>query len=406
MLRPNFVNRSRGLRTSTARSDGQGAERDSGDIEWRTFSTRSKRTSGATRRPRSGRNTAICIVGAALLLVLAVAAHWGWTKYTTNQQLQASADFLSAAATKDLKAREAALGKIAAEGGTYGVLARFRLAETAIEGGDKAKARGILGEIAKDGGADKALRDLALIQAALLELEIGKPEAAADLVKDLTKEGEAYRLSALEVTGLAAVAAGDNGKGQDDVRDPEEDGGGGSRARARASRSGPTRCSIGSGTDRVGDVMSGFRGIARAQRRRGASVLAVGAALLLTGCRWFGEDDKPPLPGDRVSALQLNRQLNVDPELAGTDVILSEPYANKVWAQSGGNQTHAMYHLKASASALQQVWSADIGASAERRQPPAGGAGGGRRRGLRHGCGFGGERARRRERQPGSGART
>ena len=152
------------------------------------------------------------IFGAALLLVLAVAGHWGWTKYATNQQMQASADFLSAASTSDLKAREAVLGKIAAEGGTYGVLARFRLAETAIEGGDKAKARGILGEIAKDGGADKALRDLALIQAALLELEIGKPEAAADLVKDLTKEGEAYRLSALEVTGLAALAAGDTAR--------------------------------------------------------------------------------------------------------------------------------------------------------------------------------------------------
>ena len=152
------------------------------------------------------------IVGAALLLVLAVAAHWGWTKYSTNQQMQASADFLSAASTSDLKQREAVLGKIAAEGGTYGVLARFRLAETAIEGGDKAKARGILGEIANDADADKALRDLALIQAALLELEIGKPEVAADLVRDLTKEGEAYRLSALEVTGLAALAAGDNAK--------------------------------------------------------------------------------------------------------------------------------------------------------------------------------------------------
>lgn len=152
------------------------------------------------------------LIGAALLLVLAVAAHWGWTKYSTNQQLQASADFLSAASAKDIKEREAALAKVVADGGTYGVLARFRLAETAIESGDKAKARGILGEIAKDGGTDKALRDLALIQAALLELEVGKPETAADLVKDLTKEGEPYRLSALEVTGLAALAAGDKEK--------------------------------------------------------------------------------------------------------------------------------------------------------------------------------------------------
>ena len=152
------------------------------------------------------------LVGAALLLVLAVAAHWGWTKYSTNQQLQASADFLSAAATSDLAKREAALAKIVADGGSYGVLARFRLAETAVQGGDKAKARGILMEIAKDQGADKALRDLATIQAALLELEIGKPETAADLIKDLTKEGEAYRLSALEITGLAAMAAGDKEK--------------------------------------------------------------------------------------------------------------------------------------------------------------------------------------------------
>jgi hypothetical protein len=152
------------------------------------------------------------VIGAALLLILAVAAHWGWTKYTSNQQMQASADFLSAASNSDLKQREAALSAIAAEGGTYGVLARFRLAETAIEGGDKAKARGILGEIAKDGNADQALRELASIQAALLELEVGKPEAAADLVKDMTEEGSAYRLSALEITGLAAMAAGDNAK--------------------------------------------------------------------------------------------------------------------------------------------------------------------------------------------------
>ena len=83
------------------------------------------------------------------------------------------------------------------------------------------------------------------------------------------------------------------------------------------------------------------------------------------GCSWFGESEKPPLPGERVSALQLNRQLNVDPELAGTDVILPAPYVNDGWAQPGGNQTHAMYHLKASAAALQQIWSVDIGASAD-----------------------------------------
>lgn len=110
--------------------------------------------------------------------------------------------------------------------------------------------------------------------------------------------------------------------------------------------------------------MSGLLGLGRGEGRRAASIFALGAVALLSGCSWFGESDKPPLPGDRVAALQLNRQLDVDPDLAGTDVILSAPYANPAWAQSGGNQTHAMYHLKASSSALQQIWSVDIGASA------------------------------------------
>jgi outer membrane protein assembly factor BamB len=101
-------------------------------------------------------------------------------------------------------------------------------------------------------------------------------------------------------------------------------------------------------------------GIARLARH--GVVLA--AVVLLAGCSWFGGSEKPPLPGERVAALKGNRQLNVDPELSETDVILSEPYANEAWAQSGGNQTHAMYHLKAGSGALQQLWSVDIGSGA------------------------------------------
>ena len=152
------------------------------------------------------------VIGAALLLVLAVAGHWGWTKYTTHQRLQASADFLAAAGNADATQRDAALAKVAAEGGSYATLARFRLAEAALKADDKAKARGILGEIAADAATDPALAGLARMQAALLELEIGKPEAAADLVKDMLVEGHAYRLAALEVTGLAALAGGDKAK--------------------------------------------------------------------------------------------------------------------------------------------------------------------------------------------------
>ena len=105
----------------------------------------------------------------------------------------------------------------------------------------------------------------------------------------------------------------------------------------------------------------GPRGRARLVLR----VAAIAAVALTAGCSWFGASEKPPLPGDRVSALQISRQLAVDPDLAGTDVILPAPYDNKEWAQPGGNQTHAMYHLKAAPGALKQVWSVDIGAAAD-----------------------------------------
>src|SRR5262245_52966999 len=134
-----------------------------------------------------------------------------------------------------------------------------------------------------------------------------------------------------------------------------------------ASASAPTRCSTGSRTRvALGDLMTSLRGpVTIATRARSVRLVPVlGAVALLAGCSWFGGSEKPPLPGERISALQINRQLNVDPELAGTQVVLPEPYANKDWEQAGGNQTHAMYHLKASSGALNQIWSVDIGASA------------------------------------------
>jgi outer membrane protein assembly factor BamB len=95
--------------------------------------------------------------------------------------------------------------------------------------------------------------------------------------------------------------------------------------------------------------------------RFGALLAAAVAAFTLGAC----EGDKPPLPGERVSVLQLNRELNVDPALGETAVRLPRPHTNKDWAQPGGNQAHAMYHLEASNGPFKQIWSADIGSSAD-----------------------------------------
>ncbi|TXH33605.1 MAG: pyrrolo-quinoline quinone [Rhodospirillaceae bacterium] len=91
-----------------------------------------------------------------------------------------------------------------------------------------------------------------------------------------------------------------------------------------------------------------------------AGLFGAAALTALSAC----DKSKTPLPGERVSVLQLDRSLNADESLAGVQVRLPKPYLNKDWPQAGGEQSHAMYHLQASNQPLQRVWSTDVGSSA------------------------------------------
>ncbi len=97
------------------------------------------------------------------------------------------------------------------------------------------------------------------------------------------------------------------------------------------------------------------------------AAVVVAATLLVTGCEflpdWVGSAEQPPLPGERVSILSLERSLEPDPGIADLEVRLPKPYANKNWPQPGGVASHAMHHLKAGAS-LRQVWKVSAGAGA------------------------------------------
>ncbi|MHA1570447.1 MAG: outer membrane protein assembly factor BamB family protein, partial [Alphaproteobacteria bacterium] len=99
-----------------------------------------------------------------------------------------------------------------------------------------------------------------------------------------------------------------------------------------------------------------------------ARVAAVGAVVFLGGCGLFSDDgwlggnnDGPPLPGERISVLLLDRDLEPDPELVNSIVELPAPQANLAWPQPGGNPTHVMNHL-ASGPELAVAWRVDLGA--------------------------------------------
>ena len=97
----------------------------------------------------------------------------------------------------------------------------------------------------------------------------------------------------------------------------------------------------------------------------GRTGVAVGILLGLAACSgddaWFGGGEEPPLPGERVSVMLLERELIADPNLATLPIELPPPQRNDSWPQNGGVATHAMHHL-AAADQLGLAWRADIGA--------------------------------------------
>ncbi|MBV6632206.1 MAG: PQQ-binding-like beta-propeller repeat protein [Alphaproteobacteria bacterium] len=93
--------------------------------------------------------------------------------------------------------------------------------------------------------------------------------------------------------------------------------------------------------------------------------LVICLPLLAAGCDtvgdFFEDDPPPPLPGERLSVLQLEQQLEPDPELASADITVGTPFRNSDWPQAGGYPDHNMGHLALDLEGLERDWSLDIG---------------------------------------------
>lgn len=115
----------------------------------------------------------------------------------------------------------------------------------------------------------------------------------------------------------------------------------------------------------------------RSRSARAAALVSLGLALVLAGCDTvsdlLSEGEPPPVEGERLSVIALDRQLEPDPAAAGLEVRLPAATVNEAWPQAGGYPHHAMHHL-AAAGDLAVVWRADIGSGADddgpRLSPP------------------------------------
>ncbi len=90
---------------------------------------------------------------------------------------------------------------------------------------------------------------------------------------------------------------------------------------------------------------------------RVVTCVALAACLALAGC---GESKKTPLPGKRISVLELEKTLTTDPALGATPITLPAPFDNPEWPGAGGYPNHAMYHL-ALAPDIHRAWTANVG---------------------------------------------
>lgn len=88
----------------------------------------------------------------------------------------------------------------------------------------------------------------------------------------------------------------------------------------------------------------------------------MGLTGLLAGCSgWLGEEEAPPLPGERISVLALQSTVQPDVELSDQRVILPEPEPMVDWPQNGGYPSHALHHVALDNEVLEQDWSVGVG---------------------------------------------
>lgn len=101
-------------------------------------------------------------------------------------------------------------------------------------------------------------------------------------------------------------------------------------------------------------------------------LMVAGLSLLLTACgSWMGSgESKVPLEGERISIIQFEQSLTVDPDLAEKEITLPKMWQNRIWPQTGGYPSHRMDHLSLGAGELKEIWRADIGRSADRTDFP------------------------------------
>ncbi len=153
------------------------------------------------------------IIALAIALVIAAAAIVGWRQYQLQQRQAEGVRFMAAEQLaeqgKDAAAADAFAGIGREAHGGRALLARLQEAAMRAKAGDPAAAAAIYNQIAADSSVDPVFRDLATLLSARYDLDREDAKAVIERVRPLTETSNPWHGSALELTALAQLKAGD-----------------------------------------------------------------------------------------------------------------------------------------------------------------------------------------------------
>ena len=152
------------------------------------------------------------ILGAAALIVLAVAGYKFLETRRIAAEQSAGAEYAAAESLSDDKKKdeaEAAFKKLADEGPSgYGSLAKLQLAGAQVKDGKAADAIATYDSLAKDSGVDNLLKSFAQLQAASLRMPDADYAEIQNRLTPLAGDDAPFSKSARELLGIAAYKAG------------------------------------------------------------------------------------------------------------------------------------------------------------------------------------------------------
>jgi hypothetical protein len=153
------------------------------------------------------------VIGAALAVVVGTAAGVGWRTWQESQRQAEAERYMAATAllrqNRPAEAAEAFAALARESDSGYAVLARLQAAQALGQAGDAAAKVGMLDQLAEDGATASLYRDLGELLAAQEQFAEGSPDDLASQLAKLTAADNPWRHSALELSALAQLRAGD-----------------------------------------------------------------------------------------------------------------------------------------------------------------------------------------------------